>query len=57
MEFSDRLSLDGDGLYRRLHFAGLPDVTLTWEIPVLLKYRGEARRVSLSGGVSRCNDA
>ncbi len=37
-------SLEVNGLYRRLHFEKRPEVVLTWEIPVLAKYRFSQRR-------------
>jgi hypothetical protein len=36
---SDKLSLEVNGLYRRLHLRTGPDVVVTWEIPVLAKYK------------------
>ncbi|HEV3202360.1 MAG TPA: hypothetical protein VGZ73_30900, partial [Bryobacteraceae bacterium] len=46
IEFTDHLSLEGNGLYRRLHFKGLSDVVLTWEVPLLLKYRHATHHVT-----------
>jgi hypothetical protein len=46
IEFTDHVSLEGNGLYRRLHFKGLSDVVLTWEIPLLLKYRFATHHVT-----------
>jgi hypothetical protein len=46
LEFTDRWSIEGNGLYRRLHFSGLSDVVLTWEVPVLLKYQLPAHTVT-----------
>lgn len=39
LELPRHLAVEADGLYRRLHFSGRPDVVLTWEVPLLLKYR------------------
>jgi hypothetical protein len=36
---TDKLSLEVNGLYRRLHLDTGPDVVVTWEIPVLAKYK------------------
>jgi hypothetical protein len=35
----DKLSLEVNGLCRRLHLRTGPDVVVTWEIPVLAKYK------------------
>lgn len=34
----ERLSIEVDGLYRRLRYRNDPSVVVTWEIPVLTKY-------------------
>jgi hypothetical protein len=39
----ERLSIEVDGLYRRLHYENDPSVVVTWEIPVLAKYRLSTR--------------
>jgi hypothetical protein len=39
----ERLSLEVDGFYRRLRYQNDPSVVVTWEIPVLVKYRLSAR--------------
>lgn len=39
LELSDRLALEVNGLYRRLHFDDGPEVVVTWQIPVLAKYK------------------
>lgn len=36
---ADRFGLEVNGLYRRLHFPSGPEVVVTWQIPVLVKYR------------------
>ncbi len=36
---TERLSLEVNGLYRRLHFRDRPEVVVTWQIPALAKYR------------------
>ena len=38
MELTHRLSLEVNGLYRRLHFENAPEVVVTWQIPVLAKF-------------------
>ena len=37
--FTGKLSLEVNGLYRRLHFNSGSEVVVTWEIPVLAKYK------------------
>lgn len=32
------VSLEANGLYRRLHFLNAPEVVVTWQFPLLLKY-------------------
>jgi hypothetical protein len=47
-DFSQRLSIEVDGLYRRLHAVGIPVSSysvVTWEFPVLVTYRFSAHRV------------
>jgi len=39
MGITDKLSLEANGLYRRLHFSTGPEVVVTWELPVLAKYK------------------
>ena len=39
----ERLSIEVDGLYRRLRYENDPSVVVTWEIPVLAKYRLSTR--------------
>ena len=39
MDLTKHLALEANGLYRRLHFNDGPDVVVTWQIPVLAKYR------------------
>src|ERR1035441_2970944 len=39
----ERLSIEVDGLYRRLSYENDPSVVVTWEIPVLAKYRLSTR--------------
>ena len=36
---TDKVSLEVNGLYRRLHFPTGSEVVVTWEIPVLAKYK------------------
>jgi hypothetical protein len=38
VEVTSNLSLELNGLYRRLHFETGPEVVVTWQIPVLAKY-------------------
>lgn len=38
VELTNRLSLEVNALYRRLHFETGPEVVVTWQIPVLAKY-------------------
>lgn len=38
LTISRDLSVEVNGLYRRLHFENAPEVVVTWEIPVLAKY-------------------
>jgi len=44
-DLTKRLALEANGLYRRLHFNDGPDVVVTWQIPVLAKYRFPAAGV------------
>lgn len=39
LELSQRLALEVNGLYRRLHFEDSSSVVVTWQIPVLAKYK------------------
>lgn len=38
VEFARNVSVEVNGLYRRLHFENAPEVVVTWQIPVLAKY-------------------
>jgi hypothetical protein len=38
VELTRNLSIEANGLYRRLHFENAPEVVVTWQIPVLAKY-------------------
>jgi hypothetical protein len=47
-DFSQTVSIEADGLYRRLHAIGTPVSSfsvITWEFPVLLNYRFSTHRV------------
>ena len=50
----ERLSIEVDGLYRRLRYKNDPSVVVTWEIPVLGKYTLSTRALMpfLEGGPS-----
>ena len=39
VDLTKHLALEVNGLYRRLHFNDGPEVVVTWQIPVLAKYR------------------
>jgi len=41
-DLTKHLVLEANGLYRRLHFKDGPQVVVTWQIPVLAKYRFSA---------------
>ncbi len=41
VEVTRRLSIEVNGLYRRLHFENAPEVVVTWQFPVLAKYTFE----------------
>lgn len=45
LELTERLALEVNGLYRRLRFDDGPEVVVTWQIPVLAKYRFRAAKV------------
>ncbi|MBC7928721.1 MAG: hypothetical protein H7039_24010 [Bryobacteraceae bacterium] len=38
VEITQRLSIEVNGVYRRLHFENAPEVVVTWQFPVLAKY-------------------
>lgn len=38
VEIARNVSMEVNGLYRRLHFENAPEVVVTWQIPVLAKY-------------------
>lgn len=44
--FSSKLALEWNGIYRRLHFEDGPEVVLTWQFPVLLKYTFSGVRIA-----------
>lgn len=46
MPIVKRLSIQADGLYRRLRYPNDPSVIVTWEVPVLAKYPFSSRKVA-----------
>lgn len=46
MDLTRQVGLEVNGLYRRLHFSDGPEVVVTWQIPVLAKFRFSASKAS-----------
>ncbi len=46
LNLSQQLAIEVNGLYRRLHFTNGPEVVVTWQIPVLAKYRLRAAGIT-----------